>query len=69
MALDLEISVPSVICMFESEGEGTEARFTVRANGDLNCDGRLSTFEMIGEINEKGEVVGGANLYSDKELE
>jgi|GEM_PF-2454205 len=54
---------------YESEGTGTGARFTIRATGDLNCDGVYSTFERIGFIDDEGNVGGGAGLYWDKELE
>ncbi len=54
---------------FESEGLGADAQFTVRANGDLNCDGRLSTFERIGTVNDDFQVEGIGAIYSDKELE
>ena len=35
---------------FTSSGTGVAARFTARANGDLDCDGLESTFEMYGSI-------------------
>lgn len=41
-----------------AEGEGPSARFTVRAIGDLDCDGVLSTFERIGRVDQLNNVVG-----------
>lgn len=43
--------------------------FFVSANGDLNCDGVYSTFEMLGAITGKGDITTGAGIYKDKELE
>ena len=68
--LDFAVSDPFLyLYTYESEGFDTEAQFTARANGDLNCDGRLSTFERIGTVNDENEVEGAAAIYSDKELE
>lgn len=39
-----------------SHGKGKNARFTIRAHGDLDCDGVWSTYEMWGAIDEKGNV-------------
>src|SRR5262249_44354772 len=38
--------------------------FTARANGDLNCNGVYSTFEMLGKDGDASPT-----LYRDKELE
>jgi len=45
--------------------------FTARANGDLDCDGEYSTFEMIGIIDEttRDAPPGNARLHREKELE
>ncbi len=43
--------------------------FTVRAHGDLDCDGTWSTFEMYGTIGPDGDPVAGAAMFRDKELE
>jgi len=50
---------------FESSGVLSEAKFTARANADLDCDGDMSTFERFGNGDPsatKGEcaVVGAA---------
>jgi len=53
-----------------TSGVGTTAAFTVMAEGDLDGDGKSSLFERVGSIDPTtGEVVGGAGLYSDRELE
>ena len=41
-----------------SEGSGKTARFTVRAYGDLNCNGVWSTFERLGSVDPQGNVRG-----------
>ena len=56
---------------YQSAGVGTEAKFTARAHGDLNCDagGILSTFERIGAVDAQNNVNGGAGLFTINELE
>lgn len=54
---------------FISVGTGTDAMFTARALGDLNCDGVLSTFERVGVVDDEGDPNGGAGLYVNMELE
>ena len=51
----------------ETRGDGANAQFTVRAVGDLDCDGDHSTFERIGNIVD-GEVKLSP-LFTNKELE
>ena len=41
---------------FISSGSKRDARFTVRAVGDLDCDGVYSTFEQVGIIDSEGMV-------------
>jgi hypothetical protein len=36
--------------------------FTVRAIGDLDCDGQYATFETVGKIQSGGEVTGGFDV-------
>jgi type II secretory pathway pseudopilin PulG len=43
--------------------------FVARANGDLNCDGVYSTFELRGEVDGAGNLTGGAGMTRDHELE
>ncbi len=52
-----------------SSGTDATAQFTVRANGDLDCDGVYSTFEMVGSIQSDGTVTGQAGFFKDKDLE
>mgnify|MGYP001971676219 CR=1 FL=1 len=56
---------------YQSAGVGTDAAFTARAHGDLNCDAAnvLSTFERIGNVDEQNNVNGGAGLFTINELE
>lgn len=54
---------------FDSRGQGPNAAFTARANGDLDCDGQPSTFERVGTVDAEGEVRPGAGVYIDNELE
>ena len=53
----------------DAAGSGSTAHFTVRAIGDLDCDGVLSTYERLGTINERGEITMGAGLYIKNALE
>ena len=42
---------------FVSNGAtGTAAAYSARAHGDLDCDGKWSTFELRGSINSEGDV-------------
>ena len=48
----------------ESTGVGPTAQFTVRAIGDLDCDGTHSTFEMMGRpggLGTSGVVMNNAD--------
>lgn len=54
---------------YDSDGLGSDSQFTARANGDLNCDGNLSTFERIGNVDDENNVNGGAGVFSSNELE
>jgi prepilin-type N-terminal cleavage/methylation domain-containing protein len=53
---------------YDSAGSGSSAMFTVTAQGDLNCDGKLSLFQRIGWIQDN-HVTGGGQLYWLNELE
>ena len=50
----------------QTAGTGKDTHFTVRAMGDLDCDGILSTFERTGRIGADGGFQGGAGMFSDK---
>ena len=42
---------------FKSSGTGKDAVYTARAFGDLDCDGRLSTYEIRGRVDDEYSVV------------
>lgn len=54
---------------YTATGTGDQAAFTARANGNLNCDNTLSTFERIGTIDDENNVNGGAGIFKENELE
>ena len=53
----------------QTAGTGKDTHFTVRAMGDLDCDGVLSTFERIGTLDEAGNLSGGVSIYQNNPLE
>ena len=53
---------------FLSQGQGQNAIFTARAEGDLDCDGVSSLFEQSGEVDDNNQVVIH-QLYRRDELE
>jgi hypothetical protein len=58
---------------YTSTGVGNDAKFTVSAYADLDCDGEWSTFERYGygEVDASGEcsMKGSAAFFKDKETE
>ena len=54
---------------YQAAGTELASLFSARANGDLDCDGSYSTFEMVGRVQSDGTVTGQAGLYKDQELE
>lgn len=61
-----------VLYSYETQagGSGTTAAFTARAYGDLDGDGTSSLFERVASVDgATGEVVGGAGLYTENDLE
>jgi len=55
---------------YQYEVVDKQRQFTVRAFGDLDCDGEYSTFEMVGTVDPStGEVSGGPSLMRTDELE
>ena len=57
---------------YESTGSlntGVTSKFTARASGNLDCDSVLSTFERIGTVDSSNNVIGGAGLFQQEELE
>ena len=62
-ALYFEITTPHRFAYsFHSEGTGNEARFTVKAYADLQCDGQLTGFERRGYGESQG---GGCSVRLD----
>ena len=69
-ALNFALSDPHYYSYeYVSTGENTGAKFTVRGNGDLNCNGTFSTFERIGTVDTSLNVMGGGGIYTENELE
>jgi type IV pilus assembly protein PilA len=69
-ALSFSISDPHYYAyMYDSAGTGTSAAFTARANGDLDGNGTLSTFERAGGMNANREVMGAQGIWMNNELE
>jgi type IV pilus assembly protein PilA len=55
---------------YVSSGTETDATFTARAVGDLDCDTVLSTFEMTAHATSTGrDVTGSAGIYKNAETE
>lgn len=53
-----------------SRDTGPDARFTARAQGNLNCNFTFSIFERVGGVNpDTGGVMGGAGIYQANPLE
>jgi prepilin-type N-terminal cleavage/methylation domain-containing protein len=56
--------------VFDSAATGTASVFTAKANGDLDCDGTMSTFQRQGKVNaSSGDVEAAGAAYVDKEIE
>jgi type IV pilus assembly protein PilA len=54
---------------YQATGTDTAAVFSARAEGDLDCDNNLSTFEMVGAATADRSVTGQAGMFRNKELE
>ena len=54
-----------------TSGKGPKAAFTIRVNGDLDCDGTYSTFELQGAIDKHGRLsdLGGKKFDEAKATE
>lgn len=69
-ALNFSISDPHRYSyQYDSSGERIGSTFTASAFGDLDCDGVISTFVRVGEVEEGNYIRGGAGLYQQYELE
>jgi type IV pilus assembly protein PilA len=69
VALKFSVDDPSYFMYTYNHPNATQ--YTARANGDLDCDGEYSTFEMFGEINSvyADGPAGSASLYRENDLE
>jgi hypothetical protein len=66
-ALKFSIEEPTpYVYSFLSAGTDVTSMFTVRANGDVDCDGAYSTFEIVGSIQADGTVTGVAGFFTDQ---
>jgi type IV pilus assembly protein PilA len=54
---------------FKSEGEGVNARFDIKVQGDLDCNGKYSTYLMIVRVDHKTGEVERSNLMRLDPLE
>ena len=54
---------------YEPAGFGTDAAFTARAIGDLNCNQVPAVFERVGGVDQNMNVIGGGGIFSVAELE
>jgi type IV pilus assembly protein PilA len=55
---------------FISSGVGPGSTYTARAQGDLDCDGTFSTFEMVGEFTTTShDMTQPGGVYRSNELE
>ncbi|MCD6499957.1 MAG: prepilin-type N-terminal cleavage/methylation domain-containing protein [Deltaproteobacteria bacterium] len=50
-------------------GRGTRAKFTARAQADLDCDRRFSTYERAASVSSDMKVVGTGALYVNLPIE
>jgi prepilin-type N-terminal cleavage/methylation domain-containing protein len=68
-SLQFSVSKPFLYSYtFISEGTGSNARFSSRATGDLDCDATQSLFEQTGLVDQNNQVVVN-QLYRERELE
>ncbi len=67
-ALSFAIDEPFYFAYSFDSAETVEDGFTARANADLDCNGKESTFERNATVKD-GKVVGSAGIYVDEELE
>ena len=54
---------------FVSGGFARGSTYTARANGDLDCDGTFSTFEMYGSISADNEPTSAGGMFMNREIE
>jgi hypothetical protein len=57
-ALDFSLEAPlRYQYRFTSEGRGARARFIAEARGDLDCDGKFSSFQIAGHLDDSLDLV------------
>ncbi|MCD6499750.1 MAG: type II secretion system protein [Deltaproteobacteria bacterium] len=54
---------------FVSSGSKAGAKFTARAQADLDCDGVFSTYERAATVSDDLKIVGTGALYVNKPIE
>jgi prepilin-type N-terminal cleavage/methylation domain-containing protein len=71
IALHFNVAEPHLFRpSYTATGTGTAAKFTASVNGDLDCDGTLSTFTRTGMVNAaSGDVQASAAAFVNDELE
>jgi len=71
VVLQFSVDDPHYYSYEYSVGNVLIGPYTARANGDLDCDGQYSTFEMYGTINSiyADGPAGNAGIYRQSELE
>ena len=51
---------------FSNGATGVDAKYTAFAYGDLDCDSKLSTFEIRGQVNKEGDVATLGPMITDE---
>jgi type IV pilus assembly protein PilA len=54
---------------YDSSGTDLASQFTAAANGNLDCDTILSTFERTGTVDAQHNVSGGSGLFIANDIE
>jgi prepilin-type N-terminal cleavage/methylation domain-containing protein len=54
---------------YSGAGEGTSAKFSAYAQGNLDCDDVVAKFERTGSVNSNGDVTGQVQPFVTNELE
>lgn len=51
---------------YSAEGENVKATFTLEARGDLDCNGKYSSYKLLGEVSEELEIVFKGPIIADE---
>jgi prepilin-type N-terminal cleavage/methylation domain-containing protein len=68
----LKFSIPDAhyyMPSYSGGGEGTNARFTAYAQGNLDCDAVVAKFWRVGSVGTGGDVTGAFQPTTENELE